>query len=209
PPANAKLERPQGEAHDAIRDRLAAAPCFWLDLVADLDLSAEELHAALWDLVWAGEVTNDAFAPLRARRLSAVQRSERRGRRFASRRAPAGPALAGRWSLTAPLFAGAPPAGPRLGGAHARAPRHRRAGDGARRRYPRRLLRPLRRALQPRDARSGPPRLLRRGARRRPVRAPRRRRAPARPAARRGPPRHPRRHRPGEPLRRRARLARP
>ena len=114
PPANAKLERPEGDAHDAIRERLAAGACFWLDLVAELDLSAEELHEALWDLAWAGEATNDAFAPLRARRLSAVQRSPRGGRRFATRRSGAQRTVQGRWSLTAPLFSDAPATGPRL-----------------------------------------------------------------------------------------------
>jgi len=113
PPANAKLERPEGEVHDAIRERLAAGPDFWLDLLADLDQPAEELHAALWDLAWAGEVTNDAFAPLRAPRLRAAPPADRRGRRFARRRA-AGAAIQGRWSLTAPLFENAPAAGPRL-----------------------------------------------------------------------------------------------
>jgi ATP-dependent Lhr-like helicase len=114
PPANAKLERAEGEPHDAIRERLAAGPAFWLDLLADLEFPAEELHSALWDLAWSGEVTNDAFAPLRAPRLRAVPSAERRGRRFARRRAAAGAAVQGRWSLTAPLFAGAPAAGPRL-----------------------------------------------------------------------------------------------
>ena len=115
PPANAKLDAPQGEAHDAIRELLARRPCFWVDLVADLELETEELHDALWDLAWAGEVTNDAFAPLRARRLSAVQRAQRaRGRRFAARGAAARQAVQGRWSLTAPLFENAPEAGPRL-----------------------------------------------------------------------------------------------
>ncbi len=115
PPANAKLDAPQGEAHDAIRELLARRPCFWVDLVADLELETEELHAALWDLTWAGEVTNDAFAPLRARRLSAVQRAQRaRGRRFSTRRAGTGQAVQGRWSLTTPLFEDAPEAGPRL-----------------------------------------------------------------------------------------------
>ena len=114
PPANAKLDSPEGEVHDAIRERLGAGPSFWLDLVADLgDLGTEELHTALWDLAWAGEVTNDAFAPLRAPRLRAVSSSERRGRRFARRR-PAGAAVQGRWSLTAGLFGDAPAAGPRL-----------------------------------------------------------------------------------------------
>ena len=114
PPANAKLESPKGELHDMIRERLALAPCFWLDLVAELDAPAEELHEALWDLAWAGEVTNDAFAPLRAPRLRAVQRQQRMGRRFASRRPAASGTVVGRWSLTEELFRNAPPAGPRL-----------------------------------------------------------------------------------------------
>jgi ATP-dependent helicase Lhr and Lhr-like helicase len=113
PPANAKLERPEGEVHDAIRGRLAAGPDFWLDLLADLDHPVEELHTALWDLAWAGEVTNDAFSPLRAPRLRAAAATEQRGRRFARRRA-AGAAVQGRWSLTAPLFENAPATGPRL-----------------------------------------------------------------------------------------------
>jgi len=114
PPANAKLEPPSGEAHEAIRERLAAGPSFWLDLVADLDHPSEELHEALWDLAWGGEVTNDAFAPLRAPRLRAVPSAERGGRRFARRRANSGAAVQGRWSLTAPLLANAPGPGARL-----------------------------------------------------------------------------------------------
>jgi ATP-dependent Lhr-like helicase len=114
PPANGKLEIPQGEIADAIRERLAAGPSFWLDLVADIDQPTEELHTALWDLAWAGEVTNDAFSPLRAPRLRAVPKAERGGRRFARRRSTAGAAVQGRWSLTAPIFAGAPGPGARL-----------------------------------------------------------------------------------------------
>ena len=114
PPANAKLEPGEGNAHDAIRERLAAGPAFWIDLVADLDVPAEELHNALWDLAWSGEVTNDAFAPLRAPRLRAVPAQERPGRRFARRRSGAGAAIQGRWSLTAPLFKDAPGPGARL-----------------------------------------------------------------------------------------------
>jgi ATP-dependent helicase Lhr and Lhr-like helicase len=114
PPANGKLEIPQGEVHDAIRERLAAGPSFWLDLVADLYHPAEELHNALWDLAWAGEVTNDAFSPLRAPRLRASGVTQRQGRRFARRRSTAGAAVQGRWSLTEPIFAGAPGPGARL-----------------------------------------------------------------------------------------------
>ena len=107
-----EIDRPESEIHDAIRERLAHGPCFWLDLL-ELDGSAEELHEALWDLAWSGEVTNDAFAPLRAPRLRAAQRNDRGGRRFARRRAAAAGTVIGRWSLTTPLFADAPSAGPR------------------------------------------------------------------------------------------------
>jgi ATP-dependent helicase Lhr and Lhr-like helicase len=114
PPANAKLETPEGAPQEAIRERLAAGPSFWLDLLADLEFPAEELHSALWDLAWSGVATNDAFAPLRAPRLRSVPAHERRGRRFARRRSGAGAAVQGRWSLTAPLFADAPASGPKL-----------------------------------------------------------------------------------------------
>jgi ATP-dependent Lhr-like helicase len=114
PPANAKLERSEGAPQEAIRERLAAGPSFWLDLLADLDFPAEELHNALWDLAWSGEVTNDAFAPLRAPRLRSVPTHERGGRRFARRRSGAGSAVQGRWSLTGPLFADAPGPGAKL-----------------------------------------------------------------------------------------------
>jgi len=101
--------------HRAVRERLAASPCFVTDLLADLDLAPEALQEALWDLVWAGEVTNDAWAPLRAPRLT-LARAGRRGsrprsaRRFspAARAASRPPHLQGRWSLTAPLFDPAP-----------------------------------------------------------------------------------------------------
>jgi ATP-dependent helicase Lhr and Lhr-like helicase len=109
-------------AHDAIRARLAQGACFFTDLLVDVGgIPTEELQSALWDLVWAGEVTNDAFAPLRSpRSLTAgfgqQARADRaRRRRFGTRRAGAQPQVQGRWSLTAPLFAGgaADPAGRR------------------------------------------------------------------------------------------------
>ncbi|MEX1219067.1 MAG: DEAD/DEAH box helicase [Solirubrobacterales bacterium] len=114
PPANARLELPEGPVHDSIRERLEDGPTFWLDLVAELDHNPEELHSALWDLAFVGEITNDSFAPLRAPRLRSVPRGETPGRRFSRRRAAAGPTVQGRWSLTAPLFRNAPAVGPRL-----------------------------------------------------------------------------------------------
>jgi ATP-dependent Lhr-like helicase len=68
----------------------------------------------LWDLAWAGEATNDAFAPLRAGRLSLAKTRAQPRRRFASRRrGPAAPQTQGRWSLVAPLIADSPGHGAR------------------------------------------------------------------------------------------------
>ena len=55
---------------------------------AGLSATAEEFNAALWDLVWAGQISNDTFAPLRG---LAGTPGRRRRRSFAG----------GRWSLVA------------------------------------------------------------------------------------------------------------
>jgi ATP-dependent helicase Lhr and Lhr-like helicase len=98
---------PEGEVHERLRDRLRAGACFFTDLLVDLaGASAEEIQEAVWDLVWAGEVTNDAWAPLRSPKLTqASQRArvERRAR-FNARKRGTQPAIQGRWSLTAGLF---------------------------------------------------------------------------------------------------------
>jgi ATP-dependent Lhr-like helicase len=106
-----KGEAPDSPAHAAVRERLAAGACFFTDLLVDLDLAPEELQESLWDLVWAAEVTNDAFAPLRAPRLTLAraQRQAAAGRRFVRRRAGAAAQIQGRWSLTAALFPEADP----------------------------------------------------------------------------------------------------
>jgi ATP-dependent Lhr-like helicase len=102
---------PASPAHDAVRERLAAGACFFTDLLTEVELSAEELQEALWDLAWAGEATNDAFAPLRAPRLTLARAQAQRARgtragRFAARRRTGTAAqVQGRWSLTAPLLA--------------------------------------------------------------------------------------------------------
>ncbi|HYF27690.1 MAG TPA: hypothetical protein VD931_18250 [Baekduia sp.] len=114
PPAARGAEPPAGPVHDLVRARLAQAPCFFTDLLAELDAPPEELSDALWDLVWSGEATNDAFAPLRAPRLTLARAQRaaaaRRGTttRFARRRSGGGaqPQVQGRWALTGALFAG-------------------------------------------------------------------------------------------------------
>ena len=110
-----KGERPGEPLHEQIRERLESGAAFWTDLLADLaETEPLELQEALWDLVWAGEVTNDAFAPLRAPRLTLAKREREAGRRFARRRRPGSPQVQGRLSLTGALFADAPSHGPRL-----------------------------------------------------------------------------------------------
>jgi ATP-dependent helicase Lhr and Lhr-like helicase len=106
-------DRPTGAVHDSLRIRLAErGASFWLDLVAAAPSAPEaEVLAALWDLVWAGEVTNDSLAPLRAfvagGRPGRAPRS--RGRPRPGRLTRLGPpAAAGRWSLVAPLLEPAP-----------------------------------------------------------------------------------------------------
>ena len=65
---------------------------------------------AIWDLVWAGEVTNDSLAPLRSLLAGGgitppKRRSARRGPARPTRLTRLGPpAAAGRWSLVAPLL---------------------------------------------------------------------------------------------------------
>ena len=57
-------------AHELLRARLLAGPCFFTDLLAELDLPAVAVREALFDLVWSGEVTNDSWAPLREPHLA-------------------------------------------------------------------------------------------------------------------------------------------
>jgi ATP-dependent Lhr-like helicase len=102
----AAAERPEGEAHDRLRDALSRSALFWFELLEETQLESEAALPALWDLVWAGEVTNDAWAPLRAARRYGVPRPERRPRRFSRRRASAITATQGRWSPAERLFRG-------------------------------------------------------------------------------------------------------
>ncbi|HEY3106372.1 MAG TPA: DEAD/DEAH box helicase [Gaiellaceae bacterium] len=102
------LPPPAGREHDRIREALGSGALFWFDLVRETGLEGDVLLPALWDLVWAGEVTNDAWQPLRAQRRYAAPRTDRRPRRFSRQRADAITATQGRWSSTEGLFSGDP-----------------------------------------------------------------------------------------------------
>jgi ATP-dependent helicase Lhr and Lhr-like helicase len=107
----------EGPVHDAIRLLLAEqGASFWGQIRgAAPGASDQELLAALWDLVWVGEVTNDSLAPLRAVlggakiKAAASSRSTTRSRPRPGRLTRIGPpAGQGRWSLVAPLLLPAP-----------------------------------------------------------------------------------------------------
>ncbi len=96
---------PEGESAASIRGALVGRALFWADLVAGTGLPPEDLLAALWELVWAGEVTNDSWAPLRASRRYELPGPDRASRRFARTRRTTPSPTQGRWSLASGLFA--------------------------------------------------------------------------------------------------------
>jgi len=100
-------DAPTGPEHETLRAALAHA-LHWDELIAETGLDESIALPALWDLVWAGEVTNDAWAPLRAARRNGLPSQERRPRRFSRRRAGVTTATQGRWSRTERLFATPP-----------------------------------------------------------------------------------------------------
>ena len=121
-------EPPGSDLHEAIRGHLAGrGASFFRDIhTAAGGERLEDTLDALWDLVWAGEVTNDTLAPLRAlglgkvrsmprRRPDSASAPRRRSTRRSGRRRPPRPirprhlpsalppSSSGRWSLVADL----------------------------------------------------------------------------------------------------------
>jgi ATP-dependent Lhr-like helicase len=114
-----------GELHRAVLDALSGGGAFFFRTLSDAVGSTDDaaLTQLLWDLVWAGHVTNDTLTPLRAllsggRTAHKPRRTAPRSTRYAGRagslgalsggRRPARPSLparsgpptaAGRWSL--------------------------------------------------------------------------------------------------------------
>lgn len=91
------------DAHRAILDCLTAGGGYFFR-----QFGSDATRAALWDLVWAGQVTGDTFAPVRALLgTSTTSRTAHRNRRAPRLRAytpittaaPVDPAVAGRWSM--------------------------------------------------------------------------------------------------------------
>ena len=92
-------ERPTDEEHDRLRALLEQrGTAFFRDLAGGDDRLTLD---ALWDLVWAGEVTNDSFAALRAytTRKRTTQTKARGRPRLGALSALGPPTGQGRWSL--------------------------------------------------------------------------------------------------------------
>jgi ATP-dependent Lhr-like helicase len=101
PGADGAGERPFEPRHERIREHLASrGASFYRELYAAAGGGSDrEVLDALWDLVWAGEVTNDTFAPLRALRWKRTSRDTRGARRPGRLTSLGPPEAAGRWSL--------------------------------------------------------------------------------------------------------------
>ncbi len=92
---------PNGVSTEILTALEARGASFFADIYeatggGDPDLTVD----ALWDLVWAGYLTNDTFEPVRA--FTRRRRSKSSGRRALSSRFPAH--AGGRWSLTSSLI---------------------------------------------------------------------------------------------------------
>ncbi len=101
--------------HEAVVEALVGGGAYFFRQLSNASGSTDDtaMEAALWDLVWAGWLTNDTLAPVRA--LTSGGRTTHRSRRttprarVTSRRLPRGgpalpsrsgpPSTAGRWSL--------------------------------------------------------------------------------------------------------------
>lgn len=95
--------RAEGEHATKVRDALGRrGASFFADIVRETGMFAGDVHAALWALVWSGEVTNDTLLPLRSLEAGEERRRPKPGGdRWGApiTRRPALPGSEGRWSL--------------------------------------------------------------------------------------------------------------
>ncbi len=94
---------PASALHDSIRSFLSQhGASFFRDIHhAVRKAGLEETLDAIWDLVWAGELTNDTIVPLRAFAMGKVRRRRRHTRPRLPSILP--PSSSGRWSLVSDL----------------------------------------------------------------------------------------------------------
>ncbi len=96
---------PEEREHQLLDVLARRGASFFSDLVADVGGADRAVLADLWELVWAGLVTNDAWEPLRtAPRFGRCRLPPRCAGVGGARPTSSLPAARGRWSLVAPLL---------------------------------------------------------------------------------------------------------
>ncbi|GAB5443516.1 MAG: ATP-dependent helicase [Fuerstiella sp.] len=99
----------EGEEADVIRQVLTDRGALLFEQLAEaVGGFPNDLLQTVWQMVWAGELTNDTLTPLRTLRSTARQkgRGDRRTRAFRSRRKFRLPGSEGRWSLLPQITSG-------------------------------------------------------------------------------------------------------
>ena len=105
-----KLPDDASDLHRVIVEHLRIAGASFLVAIAGAadqaikGLSRDAVKEALWELVWAGIITNDTFAPLRNLRVKASSKIMRKTSPQAS--------FSGRWSLVSSLLRASTPSNP-------------------------------------------------------------------------------------------------
>ena len=97
--ARSGAEAPSTALHTTLRELFEKrGALFFAEIKRSVPMYPQEVLGALWDLVWAGEITNDTLEPLRALRTAGV-REDRRGRPRPRPAHRGPPGSEGRWSL--------------------------------------------------------------------------------------------------------------
>ncbi len=114
PPATAV----EGELASKIREHLKSrGASFFTELVARTGIFPRDLLETLWDMVWAGELTNDTILPLRGRLSEKKQKDRPQRARLVRPRLHAVPGSEGRWWLLERLLPVTPPTGAEIAAA--------------------------------------------------------------------------------------------
>jgi ATP-dependent Lhr-like helicase len=102
-------DAPSSTLHDAIRSLFQKrGAVFFIEIARTVGGYPADVLAALWDLVWAGEVTNDSLEPLRSLLHGAGDDRLDRRRRLIRRPNAGPPGSEGRWSLRTARWAETP-----------------------------------------------------------------------------------------------------
>jgi ATP-dependent Lhr-like helicase len=108
----------ESELAARVREHLNAhGASFFSELAGKTRAFPRDLLETLWEMVWAGEVTNDTLAPLRARMGESKLKDRPHRSRLMRPRAAAVPGSEGRWSLLARLLPASPASGAEIAAA--------------------------------------------------------------------------------------------